>query len=374
MTRYLCWVAVLGVIALPDWASACRPGRGNRVAYHQQAYPVYHTYPVYPAYSACEPPVYVYPPVYQQATGGTFPPPRIEPSPRMAAPSPAPPPGVGTVPPSVTQVPRVETVRPIAGSDIATPPTSPTPPTPKKADPPLVGAEPLTLPKFPVVEIPKNLEPLPKLDVPKEPNFQPIPTPMGPTTEPPKTPGALILPEPVAGFTLPDPKSRTTEQPKNPSPKLPAMPAIPGASPGDSAVPSPAPAMPDLFIPPQGIPAMPDIKKPDGLPSLTLPPPSDSVSKSSPVASNKPGMTVSVFTASGTEKAADGYRTVGFYNHTSNDLSLTIEGRAVKLPAKMYLHAKLGPTFTWSHSDRPVTRESVPERAAGLDVVFRPGE
>jgi len=132
--------------------------------------------------------------------------------------------------------------------------------------------------------------------------------------------------------------------------------------------------MPDLFIPPQGIPAMPDIKKPDGLPSLTLPPLSDSVSKSSPLTNNKPGMTVSVFTASGTEKAADGYRTVGFYNHTSNDLSLTIEGRAVKLPAKMYLHAKLGPTFTWSHSDRPVTRESVPERAAGLDVVFRPGE
>jgi hypothetical protein len=65
-----------------------------------------------------------------------------------------------------------------------------------------------------------------------------------------------------------------------------------------------------------------------------------------------------------------GYRTVGFYNHTTRDLELTIEGRPVKLPAKMYLYAQLGAVFTWSIGNRPATRERVPEDAGGLEVVF----
>ena len=81
-------------------------------------------------------------------------------------------------------------------------------------------------------------------------------------------------------------------------------------------------------------------------------------------------MTVSVFPAGGPEPAGV-YRTVGFYNHTDRDLSLTIEGRAVKLPAKTYLHAQLAPTFTWGVADRPAARETVPAGAGGLDVVFR---
>jgi hypothetical protein len=80
---------------------------------------------------------------------------------------------------------------------------------------------------------------------------------------------------------------------------------------------------------------------------------------------------VSVFPATGTEKVTGGYRTVGFYNHTARDLTLTIEGRTVKLPAKTYLHAQLAPTFTWSHGDRAATRETVPAGAGGVDVVFR---
>ncbi len=80
---------------------------------------------------------------------------------------------------------------------------------------------------------------------------------------------------------------------------------------------------------------------------------------------------VNVFPVVSAEKAGGGYRTVGFFNHTISDINLTIEGRTVKLPAKMYLEAKLAQTFTWGYGDRPAASERVPDGAAGLDVVFR---
>ncbi len=147
---------------------------------------------------------------------------------------------------------------------------------------------------------------------------------------------------------------------------------------GGNAVPSPAPAMPEPLILPSTLPPLPDPKKPEALPSLTLPPDSlvipskpDSTSRYSPLTSGKREPSVNVFPASGAGNTVGGYRTVGFYNHTDRDLSLTIEGRAVKLPAKTYLHAKLGPTFTWSQGDQAVVRETVPEGSSGVDVVFR---
>jgi hypothetical protein len=80
---------------------------------------------------------------------------------------------------------------------------------------------------------------------------------------------------------------------------------------------------------------------------------------------------VNVFPVVATENAVRGYRTVGFFNHTSRDVDLSIEGRSVKLPAKTYLEAKLAQTFTWGYGDRPTVREHVPDGAQGLDVVFR---
>jgi hypothetical protein len=82
-------------------------------------------------------------------------------------------------------------------------------------------------------------------------------------------------------------------------------------------------------------------------------------------------MMVNVFPVVSAGKTGGGYRTVGFFNHTISDINLTIEGRTVKLPAKMYLEAKLAQTFTWSYGDRPAGPERVPDGAAGLDVVFR---
>jgi hypothetical protein len=82
-------------------------------------------------------------------------------------------------------------------------------------------------------------------------------------------------------------------------------------------------------------------------------------------------MTVDVFPVVAMEKAREGYRVVTFFNHTSSDISLNIEGKSVKLPSKTYLNAKLGPAFTWCYGDRPSARERIPDTADGLDIVFR---
>jgi hypothetical protein len=77
-----------------------------------------------------------------------------------------------------------------------------------------------------------------------------------------------------------------------------------------------------------------------------------------------------VFPATGAA-AGSALRKVGFFNHTSRDLELKIQGEAVTLPAKSYLHANLPPTFTWQCSTQPATTEKVPGDASGLDVLIR---
>ena len=320
MKRYLCCVALLGVVALPDWAAACWLRCGPRVCGGRMYRPV-----------CAPPPVYVCP----SATGYALPPPRVESVPKMATPAPAS--GLGTSTPGTVPAaaplhpPTVESIRTPLGSDTPVSPMTP----PKQPDPPASN--------FPTVAIPKGLEPLPKLELPGDPDFRPVS--------------------------------------KESAPKLPALP-----NPGGTAVPTPAPALPEPAIPLPTLPVVPEPSRPDALPSLTLPPDgpiarpkSDSTSRSSPLTgSGKPELAVSVFpvadevgrTGVVTTPGA-GYRTVGFYNHTDRDVVLTIEGRVVKLPAKSYLHARLASTFTWSPGDRPATRETVPAGASGFDVVLR---
>lgn len=99
---------------------------------------------------------------------------------------------------------------------------------------------------------------------------------------------------------------------------------------------------------------------------------SESKSRSSPLTGTGVAkLTVEVFPVAALEKKVEGYRTVTFYNHTARDLSLTIEGKAVKLPAKTYLETKLAQAFKWGYGDRPTGSECVPDGAAGLEVVFR---
>ncbi|MBA4188397.1 MAG: hypothetical protein C0467_10370 [Planctomycetaceae bacterium] len=362
MTRHLCWVAVLGVVTLPDWASANWPrwvarheagyGLFHRPVFHRHAaYPTTQSYPSYTLYAAAPAyPQYAAAPVYSEwypaalcvcppTQGAPLPPPRVEAIPR---PAPA---------PSVSVTPRETTPQVRPASDNTLSPAIPASPPPKKANPPAVTqAEPSALPKFPVVDIPKNLETLPKLDVPKNPDFRPIEVPK----EMPKDPVKPAVPTPAPAAL---------------EPKLPEMPA---------AVPSAAPALPEGLIPAPSVPELPDPKKPP-LPSLTLPPespvaPKASTSRSSPLTADRRNEgTVTIYAAQAQrgDFPGEGYKTVGFFNHTGRDVSLTIEGRAVNLPAKTYLYAKLAPTFTWGHGENSPVREAVPAGASGLDVVFR---
>jgi hypothetical protein len=366
MTRHLCWVAVLAVFTLPDWASACWPRWAARHDYyHGSAYyePVYYpSYHVYPLEVPCCPPACVSPPV----TSYPLAPPRVEAVPKAAPSSagatrPRPP----ANPPSDLR-PAGGTVDPVSPNiPAAMPPRKDPPPAavteaapPRKADPPAAAVtDTPPLPKFPGVDTPNDNGALPKLVVPKEPDFTPIPVPKGPESTPVRP--AVPVPAPAAS----EPKAPALELPREP---------------GGSAVPGPAPALPEGLIPSQSVPELPEPGKPSTLPSLTLPPdspvaPQKSVSRSSPLAAGRDaGPAVSVFPARADRDApADGRKTVGFYNHTDRDVSLTIEGRAVTLPARTYLHAKLAPTFTWGHGAAAPVREAVPAGASGLDVVFR---
>jgi hypothetical protein len=366
MTRYLCWLAVLGVIAVPDWASACRPGRVGRVYVPAPVFfaPVA---PSYPAPARCGPPVLV----------------------------PCPPPVL--VCPS-TDMPAPTTPRPLPPPKVDPPPG---PAVPSAA--PSVSVDPPTLPKFPPVDIPKDLSPLPKLEVPKEPDFRPVP-PAGKKdgTTGSKEPAALGSPPGSPPPASPPPASPPPASPppgSSPPGSLPGsprpldtaspLPPLPPPTADTPAVPTaaPPPPPPEALVPSPTPPLLPGDRRPEALPALTLPPdyplvPSsavsptgDSTSRSSPLTAAPAGAkrepVVDVFLAGPTTNARDGYKSVGFYNHTGQDLSLTIEGRRVRLPAKNYLQARLGSSFTWGYGDRAVTRVTIPESSPGLDVVFR---
>jgi hypothetical protein len=372
MKRHLCVTALFALVVVPDWAAACWP-RWGMPSYERASSAPVRRAPVY-----CQP-VYVQPctPVMQPTL-----PPRVETP--MSRPGsfltePARPIARPLPPPSI-KPPEVEPVRPAAGIEgsqplSATPEPAPAPVPDKKRGglfeipptaapgnaipPPNVPAGPSADPKLPNVELPKINEPkLPPIELPNK----------GPD---PKLP-ALDLPKAT------DPKLPALDPPKGTEPggepKLPPL-EVPGAAPAAPAAPAtPAPAVPG----PAPAPAALTPKNQDLLPPLTLPPdasvapdgPAKPVEvKSSPLGAAR-ALTVSAFPAAGTV-AANGLRKVGFYNYTKRDLTLTIEGKTVTLPAMSYLHAQLLPTFTWKCADQPPAKVTVPADATGLDVLIR---
>src|SRR5262245_40683691 len=360
MKRSLCAFALLALVAIPDWASACwlrgriaqrRAAMGRPVARQPITYrPTYQRVPVMP-------------PMIQQPQVESVPP--MQPTRRKGSDASAPEPFRPIARPEVAPVsePIIEPIRPILGSE----PTKPMQPAKPEAAP--ADNDPKLTPfEHSKTEVPKN-----------EPPKNNTPEPKVPAPEPPKTGGEPKLPplelptKPDAKSPLPEPLKDTGSKP--PVPDMPkgtgADPKVPPVeSPGGTAVPVPAPP-PDILTPPGGGTS----KDPNSLPPLVLPPESPaepmkpSIAKSSPLTSGRE-MKVSVFTASGSRTAGGLYK-IGFYNHTDRSLVLTIEGKTVTLPAKTYLHAQVASTFTWKYGDKPATTANVPAGAAGLDVLFR---
>jgi hypothetical protein len=315
MKRYLCWLALLGVVALPDWASAFHP-------FHPCWAPpppcgpfgfglFGRAVPIYP-----QPPVYVAPavPVYE-----------VPLSPRVYV---APVPTTAAIPPAAQVAP---------------------------SKPPVVTVEPAASPA-PMSVKPREADPKVK---PAGGDADTRPTILPPVRNDPPTPAAppLVLP-PIPGMN--DPKPMTPAAP---------TPAPPPAA-GDN----------NPIIP---LPGLPEPKKPkastsdDTLPPLVLPPetgeapsgivpPINSTSRSSPLSG---GLKASVFTTAGTPASAR-TRKVGFFNHTDRDIKLVIEGQATTLPKKTYIHAEVPPSFQWKYADTAMRSATVPDGAAGLDVLF----
>ena len=309
MKRYLCWLAVLGLAVVPDWASAFQPcwyPRRPCLPYYPPAPPVY-VVPCIPVYEVPLPPPRIYTTPQQPAKPSS--------GPAAAAPKPATPP----IPPAAATTPNVEpTFRPVGGT--------PPPPTSElirsaggATKTPLLVPE---LPAKPDATSPK----LPPIELPALPGGTDAKPPMMPATPSP-------APAPL------DPGPMAPEQPKRPG----NDPLPPLVLPPDS------PAGPSGVVPPMGGP---------------------STSRSSPLTGGvKGGPTVQVYPATGTATGAT--RQIGFFNHTNQDIELVIEGRAVKLPRKAYIHAEVPPTFRWKHGENAVENATVPDGAAGLDVLFR---
>lgn len=345
MKRLLCITALAAVVLVPDWASACW-ARWGRPIYRPYCAPAYRA----PFYYAPPPPVYYQPvcppPVFVQPCVPVQPPMMAPPQVQPVKPSsdhsraaPAPSPSVARPQPAPPSV-QPEPVRP-AGDLAPAKPAEPVKPQPAPVRGPVQSKE----PKVGPVELSPN--PAPAL----------LPAPDKPKPEELKFP-AVEAPKEGAGVKAP-----AIELPKDS--KLPPL-EVPGAS----AVPVPAPSA-DVLIPPAGVPG----PKADSLPPLALPPdtpvaPNAVEAKSSPIGTATTALKVSVFPATGTA-AAGQFRKVGFYNHTARDLSLTIEGRAVTLPAKSYLFAQLPTAFSWQCAGRAAAKETVPADAAGLDVLIR---
>ena len=376
MKRYLCCLSLLGVIAIPDWASAfhpcwCPPPPCDSYGPPRLLFPrPLLARPLLPRPLVLAPrfvPAYEVPVVQPQAYAVPAPtfvcPPVI--TPVIARPQPAPSsPAVAADPmvqPAGGKVKAAEKTRPAEPKkpDVAVAPPTVVP------DPPAKAAEPAANASAPMTKAPTAAVKAPE----SEPKArQPIPKPAAPTLAPelPPDPAPPVIPPLVPG----------TKESRGPKPVEPSA---------ADATPLPAPAPNELepSIPPASLPALPKSSEPnkpaaggEPLPPLVLPPEApggssgivpESTSRSSPLSAQ---FQVRVFTATGALRAAATKR-IGFFNHTNRDIDLVIEGRAVKLPRKTYIHAEVPPTFTWQHSGNPAKPTTVPADSPGLDVLFR---
>jgi len=194
MTRYLCCLAVFGVAAVPDWATAYHPCWAPPPCapvplYPQQFYLIPHPLPVYEV---------------------PLPPPVVQRVPAAAARQP--------VPATPTPAPAPEPVRPAAN-------TTPTPPVviPKAPEPKAAPA----LPKVPASDVPP-------LVLPEEPKAVPKSSPLIlPELTEPKGPPLVLPPIPSA---VPTPAPAPEAEPKRNAESIPPLVLPPDLPTGPSGV------------------------------------------------------------------------------------------------------------------------------------------
>jgi hypothetical protein len=145
----------------------------------------------------------------------------------------------------------------------------------------------------------------------------------------------------------------------------PAVPVCPPPTPPVAAAPSrlyatPAPAPPSGTAEPPLAPGRSSAE-----------PPRPGVNVQSESRKVSAGLYDTYFVGSPGGRAAGDRCAVMFWNLSGRDMTLTVDGRTVSLPARQSLRLDLRRDFTWGVLGREPQRQQVPETEGGLEVVIR---
>jgi hypothetical protein len=162
----------------------------------------------------------------------------------------------------------------------------------------------------------------------------------------------------------PDPAAGGSPKKDIPKPQVPQIPSTGGTSTppkgDDVRIPALIPQLPGADVPRLAIPQIP-VEPSDKSKSGT------STSKASPLTD---GAKVEVFPVDGAAPGPGSKRTVGFFNHTDRDLTLTVEGDTLTLPRRHFVSASVPLKFNWK-LDGNERRTEIPASAPGVEVVIR---
>ncbi len=306
MFRYLVAPVLMALLLVPDWASAL--GR-RRPIFAQRAQPVATAYPVQYAQ-----------PVYYPATP-------VQSYPVAQAPgcSPCCPATASVAPAKPTVIPeRMEPApAPKPKSNVQSEPLA----QPKAIEPepsfkPASGTETLPAMKDPIPVVP-----VPPVAKPKEPEIIPI---------------------------IPTAKPKEIELPALPPLKL-------------DAEPKKIEELPKLDLPKLDLPSIPPLIVPNPTPSSG----SQGRSQSSPLNAEPAKLKIDRYPLDGAAPASpDSLRLVTFYNFSAAELTLTLAGKAVIVPGKHSVEARLPAKFDWKIGDAAQPEGDIPMTAPGLVVVI----
>lgn len=195
----------------------------------------------------------------------------------------------------------------------------------------------------------------------------------------PKAPTGPIAPMPgVPRTSIDPPESSPAEAVRIPAtvPVIPVTPSTPLApprpvEPAGAAIPEPIKVPAPVVEPGRLPPLVPRIPGGDSsLPPLQIVPPAEtSTSRSSPLSDRKSFEVVPVSGAAPASPTA--LRTVGVFNHSDRDVTLTVEGETVTLPKRTYLTAAVPRTFTWKLDGGDAQSTEVPAASPGVEIVIR---
>ena len=190
------------------------------------------------------------------------------------------------------------------------------------------------------------------------------PEPAKPDAPVPKAPVGPTPAVPRTGLDAPEVRPADAVRIPATVPVIPVTPSAPLAQPRAVE----PPTTPDPVRLPPLVPRVPGNE--GGLPPLKIEPPTvPRTSSSSPLADRRPFEVVPV--AGGEVPAPGALRSVGIFNHTDADVTLTVEGETVTLPARSYVTAAVPRKFAWKLGAGESQSTEVPPGAPGVEIVLR---